>query len=281
MIRAQAAELAPMTAAWSAGRPGPPVVGRERRADLVPPDLRIDQDAIEIEDDARDRGHVPFEADRRDVDAAAGDSWPHGLGRVLAADAVASPWRRRLARAVAADAVPPAAAGRAPLPVAERPGPMAARRGGVPGVAGAGRPSTAAKSTWAKPAMASAVASAPLRTWVSTWKLIRRWPPWISSPSSPSCTRFQRTTLPLARGPSPGDVDPDVELDQAARRRREDHVADARVVAPDHPAVRIARRAEHAERRIDDRLDLGRDRILDGARSRHSLSRIRASRPSA
>ena len=65
-----------MTAAWSSAVQAPAVVGRERAAHLVPPDLRIHEHAVEIEDDRVDQRSALRRRQERDGLAAS-----LGLGR--------------------------------------------------------------------------------------------------------------------------------------------------------------------------------------------------------
>ena len=117
------------------------------------------------------------------------------------------------------------------------------------------------------------------RTRASTWKVTSRWPPWISTPSSPSWTLAQRTILPPARGPSPGTLTRTFSWTSPLDGRSEDQVADRRVVAPGHPAFGIALGPERHERRLDDRDHLGPTESFIGARPRHSLNRMRPLQP--
>ena len=111
------------------------------------------------------------------------------------------------------------------------------------------------------PAIASASASEPWRTCPSTWKVSSRWPPAVSMASSPNWTRFQRTSLADARGPSSGTLTRTLDLDQPGGGRHEDQVADGRVVTPDDPARRIGLGAERGDHGLDDGEDLGGERV--------------------
>ena len=83
----------------------------------------------------------------------------------------------------------------------------------------------------------------------------------------------------LATGPRTfaRDVDPDIELDEAALAGRQDNIANRRIVAPHNPAIGIAPGAEHDQGRIHDGLDLGRDRIL----GRRALAPLAESHPTS
>ena len=58
MIRAQPAEFAPITAAWSSAVQARPCRRGEAEPDLVPPDLGVHEHPVEVEDDRVDAGHV-------------------------------------------------------------------------------------------------------------------------------------------------------------------------------------------------------------------------------
>ena len=192
----------------------------------------------------RDRGHVPFGAERRDVarrpvawwpprsserpsggDAASGGAFAGGLG----------PGSRQ--------AVPPVAA-RAPLPSPSA-GSAAARRGAVRrrrrrtavdrreehlGEAGdgVGRGVGAVEDLGLDLEADQAVAALHLEPQLAELDPV---------PAHDLAAR--------RAGLRPATLTRTLSWIEAARRRRQDHVADARVVAPDHPAIRDrpARRA--------------------------------------
>src|SRR6185295_18324394 len=140
----------------------------ERLPDVVPPDLGVDDHAVEVED------HRPDRATRHPI---------------LAGCPAAQRAALRLAAALAEDRVPGvlAAAGFVPalaagLGAPDRTvedrrvapafvAPARERRRGVSSIGGRGRPSIAAMTRRAKPAAWSASASTPRRTWPSIWKL--------------------------------------------------------------------------------------------------------------
>ena len=173
--------------------PGPAVRGREGVADLVPPDLGVDEDAVEVEDDRAVQLSVPSPA--------------------------AAAWCR-----------PCAVVRRRPSRAAPRP---PARRGH--GSAVGGREQSQRERRDRVGIVVRAVQDLALDLEASR----RRWPPTISTASSPSWTRLQRTSLPRGARPLPRDVDPDVDLEETGIRRHEHEVADGGIVAPHDPALRI------------------------------------------
>ena len=201
--------------------------------DLVPPDLGVHDDAVEVEDD---RGRPRVEPS----DSGGGQ---------LAGSAGAS---RR----------------------ASGPSSRAGRRRGT----AAGAPSiAAADGSWANSRDDRRPSSSdPRRTTALELEVEQ---PVAALRSRPRARRSARGSSGRAcrrARPLPGHVDPDGPRARPAVGRREDRVADRRVLAPGDPAVRVAVRRRAGQRRLDDRGDdLGRHRVLAAApRSRHSLSRI-------
>ncbi len=122
--------------------------------------------------------------------------------------------------------------------------------------------SMAANTAWANSPTSSALSSWPRSSTPSSWKFRSRCPPWISTASSPIWRAVPAHELAGRAGTLAGDVDADVDQQDARRRHHEDQVADRRVVAPDHPALGICWGAEQVECRADDDDDLGRHRVL-------------------
>ena len=227
-----------MTAAWSSPVQARPCSAANADADLVPPDLGVDEDPVEVEDDARRSARRP--------PSAAGSC---GTGRLR-------PRGRRHGS-----------------------GPVAAV--GMAHRGRADRPSTAANTLSTNSATASASVVRCRGGPCPRPGSESRWPPWISTASSPSWTRFQRMSLPCGPRTLARDVDPDVDL-RAGRRRLGTNmrVADGRVVAPDDPAVGVGLGAEQVERRLDRRRRPWAPSSPCAARaSRQSLSRMRPSLP--
>ena len=214
MIRAQARELAPMTATWSSCGPGAAVLGREPDADLVPPDLGIHEDPVQVEDDRVDQLSAPFGGGRSGTGSAAS----FGLGR--------------------------SGAGRGHDRHRSRPpidGVVHAEhefRDGVGVRVGAAQ---------------DVALDLEVDQSMATLDLDRHLAELDPTP-----------TDELAGGPwtLARDVDADVDLGQARRLRDEQRIADGRIVAPDDPALGVDIGAQHGQRRLDRRDDLGSHRIL-------------------
>ena len=98
-------------------------------------------------------------------------------------------------------------------------------------------PSIARKTSIANPATPSASAPLPRRTRFSSWNEATCMPPAaVSTDSSPTWMRPPRDLRARPRSLA-GHVDPHVARHEPGRRRRQEHPADRRVVAPRQPAA--------------------------------------------
>ena len=207
------------------------MAGRECRSDLVPPDLRVDDDAVQVEDDGLDQEGDPFE---------------RAVPPVAARRHVRVPARALVATPVLAVVL--LFAGVLFLTVT-----------GI----GAGRPSAAANNVSAKTAIASAIASAPLSTCnfdlegheaMAALDLDRELAELDALPADD-----------LATGARAFARDRDTDVDHARARSGSARGACSANSGrpPQHPAFRVGVGAEPGQGLIDDRQDLGRDRVLE------------------